>query len=123
MTAAAIAVAGALGALARYGIGLLAGATGWPWPTLAINVVGSFLAGLLLEWATSRLSPVVGTAITVGFLGAFTTYSAFSVQVMTLVREGRPVVAGAYLVGSVALGLVAALAGLHLGDVLSRPGQ
>lgn len=122
MTAVAIAVAGALGALARHGIGLLTGSAGWPWPTMAINVAGSFLAGLMLEWVTHRLPPVVGTAITVGFLGAFTTYSTFSVQVVTLVREGRAVAAGGYLLASVVLGLLAALAGMHLGGLLPRLG-
>lgn len=109
-----IAVAGALGALARYGVGLLAGATGWPWPTLVVNVVGSFLAGLMVEWGTARLPEPWASTITVGFLGAFTTYSAFTVQVLSLVRGGRTVAALAYLLATLVLGLGAALVGLTL---------
>jgi CrcB protein len=119
VTTLAIALAGAAGAVTRYRLGVLAGSTGWPWPTLAINVVGSLLAGLVLGLAATRLSATTSAAITVGFLGAFTTFSALSVQTVTMLRDGRAAAAGAYVVGSVVLGLAAAYAGLRLGERLA----
>lgn len=118
MTTLAIAVAGALGAVTRYRIGVLAGTTSWPWPTLAINVVGSLLAGFVLGLGATRLSPTMSAAVTIGFLGAFTTFSAFSVHVVTLARDGRALAALAYVVGSVAVGVSAAYAGVHFGEHL-----
>jgi CrcB protein len=88
---------------------------------LAVNVAGSFAAGLLLEMGTTRLSKRVATAVTVGFLGAFTTYSTFSAQSLTLVRDGRAGAAVTYVGASLVLGLGAALAGILAGgSLLSR---
>ena len=120
MTTLAVALAGAAGAVARYRVGVLAGDTGWPWPTLAINVVGSFLAGGMLALAATRLSPTTSAAVTIGFLGAFTTFSALSVQTVSLVREGRAAAALAYVAVSVVAGLAAAYAGLQAGEALAR---
>jgi CrcB protein len=119
VTTLAIALAGAAGAVTRYRIGVLTGGVAWPWPTFAINVAGSLLAGVVLGLAGSRLSPTTSTAITVGFLGAFTTFSALSVQTVTMLRDGRAAAAGAYVVGSVVLGLAAAYVGLQAGERLS----
>jgi CrcB protein len=118
MTALAVGVAGALGALLRHALGLLAGPVAWPWPTLGINVAGSFLLGLVTTWGAARFPSVVTAAAGTGFLGAFTTYSTFSVQTVSLVREGRLSAAGAYVALSLVLGVAAAAAGLAVGVAL-----
>ena len=102
--------AGALGALARYGIGSAIGVGTFPWSTLLINVAGSALLGYVLHDPT-RWSTNVTTAIATGFLGAFTTFSTFSFEATALVRSGRASTAALYVVASVAFGLLAASAG------------
>ena len=115
MTVLAVACAGALGALCRYAISLAVGPLGFPWATLGVNVSGSFLLGLLYAVAPvpdGMLKVAVGT----GFLGAFTTFSTFSVETVGLIRGDRPVLAVVYATLSVVLGIVAASAGLLLGQ-------
>ena len=113
--ALAVGLGGALGALARYGVANAIGARAFPWAPLAINVIGSFALGLVLAGAAGRWSPAVGFAVTVGFLGAFTTFSTFSFEATQLLRDGRPGAAGAYVGASVVLGLLASVAGYLAG--------
>lgn len=115
-TALLVALAGAAGVLARYGLSALASGDGLLWTTLAINVVGSFLLGLLVAGGWG--GEAARTAAGVGFLGGFTTYSTFSVQTVTTAEAGRWLTAGLYVGGSLALGVAAALAGLALGRLL-----
>lgn len=116
-----IAAAGAAGALCRYGIVLVVGPRPFPGATLLINVVGSFLLGLVLTLgAMGRLNPQTATVVAVGFLGAFTTYSTFSWEVFDLGRTDRLAAAGAYLALSVAAGVVAAGVGYRIGGLLQR---
>ena len=97
----AVAVGGALGAAARYGVGLAfpAGADGFPWTTLAVNVTGCALMGLLMVAITevwighSLLRPLLGT----GVLGGYTTFATFAGEVDHLAATGHPVAAGLYL--------------------------
>jgi len=115
----AIAVAGALGALARYGFaGLVqrwAGAR-FPVGTLAVNVAGCFLIGLLATYSLERwsISPTARTALLVGFLGAFTTFSTFSYETLALLREGALWRAGLNVGLSLLLCLAATWAGVML---------
>jgi fluoride exporter len=113
MKAVWVATAGALGALTRYGIGLAVGPVTFPWVTLVINVSGAFVLGAVLTLAPARhWSPVVSTAIAVGFLGAYTTFSTFSWETFVLGRvEDRWVAAVLYVGASVVLGVAAAWAG------------
>lgn len=114
MSAVLIAVAGAGGVLARYGIGRATAATdALLWSTLAINLAGSFALGLLT--ATAWFSRDVREAIGVGFLGGFTTYSTFSVQIVLEVDGGRSGTALSYLALSVLGGIACAVAGYALG--------
>ena len=112
MTVLLIAIAGAAGAAARHGVGVAVGARSFPWSTLAINLVGSFLLGLLVrvglerDWSELRTLP-----LSVGFLGAFTTFSTFSVETHTMLRDGRSGAAAAYIGLSVVGGLAAAAVG------------
>jgi CrcB protein len=108
MKVALVAVAGALGALTRYGIGSTVGAKDFPWVTLSINLAGSLALGFVLRFGELRgWSDLATVALGVGFLGAFTTFSTFSVETQTMLRDGRTAAAAAYvgasLVGGVAL--------------------
>ena len=115
---ALIGVFGAAGALTRLGISNAIDARTFPWATLLINITGSFALGLLLTWGATRLSHDVGSALAIGFLGAYTTYSTFAVDVTILGDDGRISAAGAYLAATVVLGVAAAAAGVALGRAL-----
>jgi fluoride exporter len=121
-TAVAIGVAGAFGALARYGVeGLIARRAGsFPWATFVVNVTGSFLLGLVFTLLTERatLAPWVRASISIGFLGAYTTFSTLSLESYRLL-EGRSYgLAGANLLGSVAAGVLALYGGVVLGRTI-----
>ncbi len=115
----AVAAGGAAGAVARYlvmsGVGHWLGA-GYPYGTLVVNVVGSFVLGALVE--TMALVWSVGADLraflVVGVLGSFTTFSTFSLDVVVLVQRGQLGLAGLYVVASVVLALVGFMLGLAL---------
>jgi len=115
-----IAVGGALGAVLRYGavtLGARVFGTTFPWGTLAVNVIGSFLIGVAFVYVLSRADPSlrrVAPLVMSGFLGGFTTFSAFSLETLLLIERGRLGAAMAYVGGSVALCLVAVAAGAWL---------
>ncbi|MEX2642836.1 MAG: fluoride efflux transporter CrcB [Acetobacterales bacterium] len=114
---AAIAVGGAVGAVARYGVIIAAThwlGSGFPWGTLAVNVVGSFVLGALAEAMALAWSPgdALRALLVVGMLGAFTTFSTFSLDVVVLAQRGETAVAALYVVASVALSVLGLLAGL-----------
>ena len=111
-------VGGGLGAVARHGInraGLALLGPGFPWWTLAVNVLGSFLIGLLAglfgAWETGHNARLF---LTTGFLGGFTTFSAFSLDALTMWGRGATLQAGFYVLASVLLSLLAAAIGLLL---------
>ena len=107
-----IAAAGAAGVLARYGLTQALGDGRAPWTVLAINVAGSFALGLLAgAGAGTDARAIAG----VGFLGGFTTFSTFSLDVVTDLQEGRPGRALAYVLASVLLGVLAAACGWAVG--------
>jgi fluoride exporter len=107
-----VAIAGAGGVLLRYGLSSLVHGDALPWVTVAINVVGSFLLGMLVvaHWT----SPHVRTTLGVGFLGGFTTFSTFSVQAILDVDAGEPLRALVLVLATVLAGLAAAAAGYYL---------
>ena len=113
------AAGGAIGASARYvaGIGMvrLLG-HGFPWGTLFVNIVGSFLMGVFIEaWALRYSAPQeVRVFIATGLLGGFTTFSAFSLDFITLFERKDYGSAFGYLLGSVGLSLLALFAGLYV---------
>ena len=109
-----IGIAGAVGALARYGIGVATGTRTFPVATLGINLFGSFLLGLLLHRAPVRLSEDTRLALGVGLLGAFTTFSTFTNETLALARDGRIGTAVLYLSLSIVGGLTAAAIGYAL---------
>jgi fluoride exporter len=113
-----VSVGGFAGVLARYGLGKTVSATALPWMTLAINVAGSFVLGFLLPFS-DRLSLPVREGIAIGFCGGFTTFSTFSVEVFYNARAGDGGYALAYLVASVAAGIVGAALGYYAGRALA----
>jgi CrcB protein len=117
----AVFVGGLVGSAARIGIALVAGQIDdywWPYPTLLVNLIGSFLLGYLVARRMSSIPTWMHLGVTTGFLGAFTTLSAISLDVaVPIVRHGAVplVVMGSYAIGSIIMGLVCAMAGLRLG--------
>lgn len=119
MTALAVALAGAAGALLRWRIGVAVGVRTFPWATLAVNVVGCFaLAAVLAGPGASRWSTATTTAVAVGLLGAFTTFSTFGYETFTLLRTGEPARAAAYVGLSLAGGIGATALGWTVGRSL-----
>jgi CrcB protein len=112
-----IGLAGALGTLARYGIGLWAGktlGTSFPYGTFIVNVSGCFLIALVSQLAlsTTLISPTLRLTLTTGFMGGLTTYSSFNYETTTLLRE-RGFAAGLANVGlTLATCFLAGLLGL-----------
>ena len=116
---AAIAIGGALGAVGRHLVGahmLRMLGSGFPWGTVTVNVVGSFVLGALIETMALRWSvgPELRAFMTVGVLGAFTSFSAFSLDVAVLSGRGALVPAGLYVIASVSLSILALFFGLWL---------
>src|SRR4051812_12232513 len=118
MTTLLVTLAGACGVLARYGISRMTlHHESLLWATVGINLTGSFLLGLLA--AEHWFSRDVREALGVGFLGGFTTFSTFSVQIVLDVDGGEPWRAFAYLAVSVVGGVAAAACGYVLGRKLA----
>lgn len=119
LRAVLVGVAGAAGALARYGIGLAVGPRSFPVATLGINVAGSLVIGATLTAATEHgVSRTVSTAVAVGFLGAFTTFSTFSYETEVMLEAGHHWRAVAYVALSIVLGVAAAAGGVRLAHAL-----
>lgn len=115
-----VAAGGAAGSVCRFlGAGLLDGRLGGlPVGTLAVNVAGCLLIGLAAGWIDR---PWVKPLLMTGFLGGFTTFSAFSLQTLDLVQKDRWLAAGGYVAASLALCLAAVWAGWTLGRALASP--
>lgn len=124
---AAIALGGALGAPARYGVAQLIPVPSgrFPWATFWTNVSGSFALGLVLALLLERFPPsrYLRPFVATGFLGAYTTYSTFAVETVLLVRHGHPSLAAAYAGASLVAGFVAAWAGLLAGRGVPVPAK
>ena len=115
----AVAAGGAFGAVARYLVMVQVGhwlGTGFPFATLTVNIVGSFILGVLVELMALAWSPPpeLRALLVVGVLGAFTTFSTFSMDVVLHMERGELGLTLTYIVASVALCVVAFFAGLHL---------
>ena len=113
-----VGLAGAVGTLLRYTIGLNVDQARFPWATLAINLSGAFILGLFLTLALGRVSADVMTPVAVGLLGGYTTFSTFAWESFTMGRGGRPVTAVIYVGVSVIGGLCAAGTGYATGRAL-----
>lgn len=120
-----IALGAALGANARYALGLWAASrfgAGFPYGTLIVNVSGSFLLGLVITLATERLtlSSESRLLLAVGFLGSYTTFSSYTVESLGLLRDGGLWPGLANIVGNNLAGLVCAGLGVYLARLVGR---
>ncbi len=124
-TVPAIALGGAFGAPARYGVAQLVHVAPhtFPWATFWTNVSGSFALGLVLALVLERYPPTryVRPFVATGFLGAYTTYSTFAVETDLLVKDGHAGIALSYVAASLAAGLVAVWAGLVAARIAPLP--
>ncbi len=114
-----VAAGGALGAVARYGVGVwtmrLFPTAQWPWATLTVNAVGGLLMGLLAGWLAFRggaSSESLRLFAAVGVLGGFTTFSAFSLETALMIERRQLAMAGGYVAASVVLSIAALFIGL-----------
>lgn len=114
-----VALGGAIGAAARHGVNLagmrLLG-IGFPWGTVAVNVIGALVMGIFIEMLARRWggSAELRLFVATGILGGFTTFSAFSLDAVTLYQRGEVVLAFIYVAGSVILSIAALFLGLWL---------
>jgi CrcB protein len=124
MTILAIAVGGAFGSVLRYIIGGVVQRSthaGFPYGTLAVNIIGCLLIGALVQhFMNVEPSSLVRGFLVVGFCGGFTTFSAFSMETIGLVYSGSYLRASAYVLASVVLCLSATAAGMTLTRTMSR---
>jgi CrcB protein len=116
---AAVALGGAIGSVGRYLAGIGAGklfGLGFPWGTLIINIAGSFLIGVFVEYFALRwdLPQAARVFLTVGICGGFTTFSTFSLESFLMIERGEFGSAAAYIGASVVVSILALFAGLHL---------
>lgn len=106
-----VGIGGGLGAIARFGMGIAIVrwlGTGFPWATLAINVIGCLLIGMALGGGPGPagfLSRELRLLGVIGFLGAFTTFSTFGYETLSLLQGGKPMLAASYVLASLLLGL------------------
>ena len=112
-----VALGGAIGATARYATYRMLAfhGPGFPVATVAVNVIGSFVMGLLAVAMAQRFGNDWTPFLLPGVLGGFTTFSAFSLDALTLWERGQVTGAAIYIVASVILSLVAVIAGLAMG--------
>ena len=114
----AVAIGGALGALSRFGMGQWLADSGYAHlhpATFLVNVIGALLIGILFVGAERfALSEPARLGMSVGFLGAFTTFSAFSLQLLMDMQEGEVLRAASYAAATVFLCLISCLVGVEL---------
>jgi len=119
-----LALGGAAGTLARYGVSHFANRLTWttfPLGTFTVNALGSLLFGVVTAMVSTRLhwSPTVKLVLLTGFMGAFTTFSTYAHESANLMREGQWFTFGLHMIGHNVLGLVLVLLGLLIGSWLS----
>ncbi|SMX39613.1 fluoride efflux transporter CrcB [Octadecabacter ascidiaceicola] len=109
-----VALGGAIGAAARYGVGvaLFRSQGGFPIGVLAVNIIGSFLMGLAVVYLGQKMLSHMNPFLMTGILGGFTTFSAFSLEAYTLFERGEIGQAATYVILSVVLSIAALVAGI-----------
>lgn len=120
-----IALGGAVGALARYALSVWVYNKGdfvFPWGTFVVNILGCFILGLVYVWGTEKLmiGPNARAFLAVGVIGAFTTFSTFSLETLNILKDGEIKIALLNTVGSVVLGLLAVWLGTVTAGLLSK---
>ncbi|EKY4020813.1 fluoride efflux transporter CrcB [Listeria innocua] len=119
-----VGIFGALGGMCRYAMNLWLGGGDFPSETLAVNLIGCFLLAFIMPFLAekSRISLVLLNGIGTGFIGAFTTFSAFSVDTIELLQQGEVVLAISYILVSLIGGLVMVKFGRSFSNKLLRRG-
>ncbi|MCV67779.1 fluoride efflux transporter CrcB [Listeria monocytogenes] len=119
-----VGIFGALGGMCRYAMNLWLGGGDFPSATLAVNLIGCFLLAFLMQFLAekSRISLVILNGIGTGFIGAFTTFSAFSVDTIQLIQNGAWVLALSYVLASFIGGLIMVKLGRMLSNKLLNRG-
>ena len=110
-----VAIGGAAGSVARYGLGLRLAGASWPQATFAVNIVGGLLIGLLSGALAVRMgegAERLRLLLQVGVLGGFTTFSAYSLETVMMIERRAYISAAGYALGSVAVCLLAVGLGL-----------
>lgn len=120
----AIGIGGAIGAMARHGVGLVSLrllGPNFPWGTLAVNIAGSAAMGVFIAWLAAKEPHTAATRVFVatGVLGGFTTFSTFALDAVTLYRDRSLTIAGAYVAASVILSIAGLFAGLAAGKAFT----
>lgn len=109
-----VALGGAIGAVCRYLLSRLTDIS-FPWGTFAVNIIGSFLIGLLVGFVNKGvLSPEMKSLLVIGFCGGFTTFSTFANEAFTMLKMGEVMLMALYVGLSVVLGIVAVYVGMRL---------
>ncbi len=120
----AIGIGGAIGAMARHGVGLVSLrllGPNFPWGTLAVNIIGSTAMGAFIAWLAAKEPHTATTRafVATGVLGGFTTFSTFALDAITLYRDRTLTIAGAYVAASVILSIAGLFAGLAAGKAFT----
>jgi CrcB protein len=113
-----IAAGGSIGAVARYGVSNLVYAfmsESFPWGTLVVNVSGSFLIGMLAELFDAALFPAEWRSfLAIGFLGAYTTFSTYTLETVNMLRDGELKLATANILAGNVAGIAAVVLGIYV---------
>ena len=111
-----IALGGGIGSMLRYGMSLMISTRSFPWPTLAVNIIGSFFIGLIIALSIKEGSVLSNwnLFLATGVCGGFTTFSAFSLENIELLQSGKYFLAITYIALSVVLGIAATCLGFKL---------
>lgn len=118
-----VALGGALGSMARYWVGVtVAGRMGtrFPWGTFVINITACAIIGFSMTWLGKRtgINPAWRFLIPIGFVGGYSTFSTYEWETLSALRSGAFLVAAAYSIGSLVLGLAATWCGAMLAELL-----
>jgi CrcB protein len=108
---------GALGAALRFSLSRILPGADWPWPTFVANVAGGLAMGALAAWLlrAGQAGENVRLLLGVGVLGGFTTFSAFSLEILQMIERGQSAQAAGYALASVTLALLGVFAGINIG--------
>lgn len=110
-----VALGGAVGSVLRFATTRAVGVTGFPAGTMIVNIVGSFLMGLIAAGMAQRWGNAYAPLLMTGVLGGFTTFSAFSLDTLALWEREQTTLAALYVAGSVAFSLIFVIAGMAAG--------
>lgn len=110
---------GGLGSVCRYLLSLWLPSKPFSWGVLLSNALGCLVIGFIMQLVVSKQIPeATKLAIAIGFCGGFTTFSSFSADIVSLLQQQKFLIAGAYIMASLAIGLIGVFAGLYLGKQL-----